>query len=429
MIIDSDYYESFLKLYKLYSESLNHRFDGRNLILTCKDVNNALEILGNNYNPETLGEDGQISIDLYTKHFRVFSNIDMFFKDFFDKELNIDFAIICYKTDSFLFFSKKDNKIFELYLNKLIESKSRLVNNAIYFRKIRDELVAEKLAIYNDQAKNELIIVSTSGREAFNLGYPQIQEELADYDLELVFNNLREDIRRKDFIPFLNNEICKALSNVDVRDRYVEFIKQYELIIKSATLDFEIYLKDFSFDKVKTKFRESRDKYFQALQDVNSKFSSKISSLVISVAATVFATFRFKSEASSFSGLLVLAVYIVYTLYSSYEIACLREDILIIKTNFYREFNEVYEKSPIIAESLEQDSNQIKIKIENILQRLPFVYLVVSGLNLLVLIFIILESFQDMFLPAFVLSVVMACIQYCYFGKELFFDIEQLPSD
>jgi len=425
MIINSEYYDSFLKLYKLYSESLNSKLDGRKLTLTCKDSIRALNTIDKNYSPQILGEDGQISIDLYTKHFRIFKNKDTFFKDFFEKELNIDFAIICYKDDSFLFFSRNDKKIFELDSDQLIESKSRLVSNTIFFKKIRDELVAEKLAIYNDQTKNELIIVSTSGREAFNLGYPQIQEELADYDLELIFNNLHKEIERKDFIPFFNNEICKTLSSVNVGSRYVEFIKQYESIIKSATLDFEIYLKDFSFDKVKTKFRESRDKYLQALQDVNSKFSSKLGSLVISVAASVFATFRIKDEARSFSGLLVLAVYIVYTLYSSYEIACLKEDILIIKTNFDRELQEVYVKSPIIAENLEQDSSQIKGKIENILKRLPILYLVVKGLNLLALVFIFLESFQDMYLPAFAFSAVIACIQYCYFGKTLFTDVEQ----
>jgi hypothetical protein len=348
------------------------------------------------------------------------SNYDIFFKDFCEREQQIDFAIINYNHDSFLFFSSQDEKVFELNSGgQLVESNSNLVSNTVHFKKIL-ELVGEKLAIYNDCTKNELIIVSTSGREAFNLGYPQVQKELLDYDLASIFRLLQKEIERKDLIPFINNEICKTLSDKCVEDRYIGFLKQYDSIIKSATLDFEIYLKDFSFDKIKTKFRESRDKYFQTLQEINSKFSSKLGSIVVSISAAVFATFRFKSEQRYFSGLLVLAAYTLYALYISYEIASLKEDIVTIKNNFERELSEVHEKSPIIAENLAEDSNQIKEKIQNIIKRLPFLYLVVTGLNLLVLIFIILETFTDMYLPAFIFSAVVACVQYCWFGRLLF---------
>ncbi len=238
--------------------------------------------------------------------------------------------------------------------------------------------------------------------------------------MESIFCQLEKEIDRKDFIPFFNNEICKTLLGKEVEERYIEFLKQHSSIVKSATLDFEIYLKDFSFDKIKTKFRENRDKYFNSLQDINSKFSSKLGSLVISISASVFATFRFKSEERSFSGLLVLIAYTLYASYSNYEIACLKNDIKTISRNFDRELREIHVRSPIIADSLDEDSNQIKEKIKDILEKLPILYLFVTGLNLLVSVFIIVETFKDMYIPAFIFSFIVVCLQYCCFGQALF---------
>jgi hypothetical protein len=272
--MNSENYINFLKFYELYKKSSETLYDGRKIILTCKDKAREQKALSNIFTVEDLGESEQFSMELYTDKIRIFRNKHTFFKDFYEKETTIDFAIIC-PDDSFLFFSYADNKTFALNSNgQIVESESRLVTNAIYFKKIL-KLVEDRLAIYNDDTKNELIIVSTSGKKAFPIGYPRVQEELAEYNLEAIFYQLEKEIDRKDFIPFFNNEICKTLSGKGVEERYIEFLKQHSSIIKSATLDFEIYLKDFSFDKIKTKFRENRDiaalawvKYFIPIQQI-----------------------------------------------------------------------------------------------------------------------------------------------------------------
>jgi hypothetical protein len=38
----------------------------------------------------------------------------------------------------------------------------------------------------------------------------------------------------------------------------------------------------------------------------------------------------------------------------------------------------------------------------------------------LVSVFIIIETFKDMYIPAFVFSFIVVCLQYCYFGQALF---------
>jgi hypothetical protein len=417
--MNSENYANFLKFYELYKESSEISYEGRKIIFSCDDKAEKIKALEENFEIQDLGESNQFSLNLYEDKIRIFRDTHTFLKDFNEKRTSIDFAVIL-QDKSFLFFSHIDKKIFEIGSGKqIVESKNILIDNAIYFDKII-ELIKDKLAIYNDDVKNELVMVSTSGREAFSIGYPKVQEELPEYNLKSIFYQLEEEISRKDFAPFFNNEICKILADKQVEERYVEFLKQHNLIVKSATLDFEIYLKDFSFEKIKTKFRENRDKYFQSLQDINSKFSSKLGSLVISISASIFATFRFKSEGRLFSGLLVLIAYTLYTWYSNYEIACSKNDLKTIDGNFKRELKEIYIKSPIIADSLEEDSNQINNKIKDILENLPILYLLVTGLNSLVSIFIIVETFKDMYIPAIIFSFVVACTQYCYFGQALF---------
>jgi hypothetical protein len=421
MNANSESYTDFLSLYELCKNSSGYSYQNRELTLTCEDSLKALDSLGETFEKYTSGESNKIIVRLYTEKIRVFPNKDIYFKDFHDKGLTMDFALLEYEEDTFLFFSHNDNKAFKLNSDKgLIESDMKLIDNTIYFKKICD-LVGQMLAIYNDKARNELILASLSGNKAFPIGYPQIQKEgLLDYDLNKIFHDLQEQVKRKDFTPFLNNEICRFLANEITESRYEAFLKQYELIIESATLDFEIYLKNFSFDKVKTKFRDSRDKYFNTLQEINSKFSSRLGSLVISVAASVFATFRFKSEQRAFSGILMLIAYILYAFYNSYEIALLKDDIINIKDNFEKELYEIHGQSSVIANALEEDSIQIRKKIAKTINRLPVLYIAITLLNSLVFVFIIVETFTDMYLPAILLVSIIICLQYCYFGKSLF---------
>jgi hypothetical protein len=421
MNVNSGNFMGFLSLYELYKSSSKYSYQNRELTLTFEENSKDLNTLENTFEKYDSENQNEIIVKLYADNIRVFPNKEIYFKDFHDKELTIDFAIIQYTDNSYLFFSHNDSKTFELNSDKeLIESDGKLIDNTIYFKKIRD-LVGQMLAIHNDKAKNELILVSSVGNKAFPIGYPQVQKEgLLECDLKMIFHDLQEQIKRKDFTPFLNNEICRFLVNESTENRYESFLKQYPLIIDSATLDFEIYLKNFSFDKVKTKFRDSRDKYFNTLQEINSKFSSKLGSLVISVAASVFATFRFKSEQRAFSGILMLVAYIMYAFYNSYEIALLKDDIVNIKDNFEKELNEIYDNSSIIANALEDDSIQIRKKVRKTINRLPVLYVAITILNSLVFVFIIVETFTDMYLPAILLVAIIICIQYCYFGKSLF---------
>ena len=258
MSINNPNHLKLIELYKAYQNSVEHQLKGKKLFLVRSDQSLTDAILRPIFNIESI-EDNQISIELIYKDFKIFFDKHIFLKDFSEADLEKDFCIIKFLDKSYLFYDSQEKKY---YQNLDSSSINKFVENILFYQKIIN-LLEEKLGLYNSPSRELVLSSSSSKEQPFLIGYPSVKPELPSLDLKLIFDSIQEQLNRKDFSPFFKHQICFNLFEVPKEERYVEFLNKYNFILESANLDFEIYLRDFSFEKIRTKFRENRDKYFQ----------------------------------------------------------------------------------------------------------------------------------------------------------------------
>ncbi|WP_019502566.1 hypothetical protein [Pseudanabaena sp. PCC 6802] len=389
----SDNLIGFQTLYTLWAESLDQSFDGRKLQLTVVNQEEAYNQLNEKYNTAYI-EDDKIEIVLVNDEIKIFYDKNTFLKDFNDEDLSKDFAIIKYSNESFIFYSHDDQKKYGQNLNKeIVElTEDLLIENTCYYSKILD-LMKEKLAIYHASANREIVIAFIPIQEPiFCIGYPSIKTEIPDCSLKKIYTRLESDLQKKDFIGFIKIQICKLLDVFDKEKRYVEFLRNFEKILDLAELDFEIYLRNFSFEEVRNKFRESKEKYLQSIQEQNNKLYSRAGALVVSVSASVFASFKFNSDSNSIGASLILFVYVLYSIYCCLEFASLKDDISILQEDLREDLKVFKEKLPKAADILINDSSKLESKIVKTKDRLMILYSFIALSNLSVFVLISLQT-------------------------------------
>ncbi len=389
----SDSILDFQTLYVLWTESLEKSFDGRKLQLTVVNQEEACNRVSGKFDTDRI-EGDKIEILLVNDKMKVFYDKITFLKDFTDEDLSKDFAIIEYCNESFIFYSHEDQKKYRQNLNKeIVElTEDLLIENTYYYSKILD-LIKEKLAIYHASANREIVIAFTPVHEPiFCIGYPSIKAEITDCSLKKVYARLESDLQKKDFIGFIKIQLCKLLDVVDKDKRYIEFLRNSDKILDLAELDFEIYLRNFSFDEVRNKFRENKEKYLQSIQEQNNKLYSRAGALVVSVSASVFASFKFNSDSNVIGASLILFVYVLYSIYCCLEFVSIQDDIFILREELKEDLKIFKEKLPKAADILINDSSKLEKKIFKTNNKLLILYSFIALSNLSVFALISLQT-------------------------------------
>lgn len=88
---------------------------------------------------------------------------------------------------------------------------------------------------------------------------------------------------------FLKNSIIEFSAKSKNEIRIYEFFENLESIIKTAKINFEIYLNNLSIDSIKKDYDEYKSKYFKEISEILSNITQKIIGLPIVIATTLFA--------------------------------------------------------------------------------------------------------------------------------------------
>lgn len=190
---------------------------------------------------------------------------------------------------------------------------------------------------------------------------------------------------------FIETISTAGIGNYDLNDRFFEIVKGLKIIISLTERDYDNYINNFSFEKLKSKFKEERNKYFENLEKNIDLISKQVVSFPLTFAATAFASYQVKDK--SLVLILILVGYSLYTFIAikilnitSYNVECLENDITkeeeIIKNSYSKNHNDFEED----FEKIRKKTNKIKdlvFYLRRILFSMLFLFFVYSIFQIL----------------------------------------------
>lgn len=323
---------------------------------------------------------------------------------------------IFYKKDDFL---KRDN-----YLENFKTKTILIIDNEILFKLENEEFSKEKALIFNNHAyqniltllknnqffstlksnNNEFIVVSKEN-SVIHIGYKNIEPRLEELDdLYPQYELLKKRFEKFDlndqvsdnveFIRlFIENISTAGFGNDKEKkeDSLFEIVKGLKILISLTERDYENYINNFSFEKIKSKFKDERNKYFEGLEKNIELISKQVISFPLTFGATAFASYQVKDKY-----LILCLIFIAYSLYTfiafkilkitSYNIKCLEEDINKEEQEIIKNFNKNHS-------DFEDDFKKIKNKTKKIEKLICYLKIILISMLLMFLTFIFYQIF------------------------------------
>lgn len=369
----------------LYDDSLNFldpEFDGSKLVLKLKsnsaEAKSTIESVFSEVNT-LLGD----SVEIKLSSSKI-ENLSFFFsaKDFLQKYDgivdNFDFRYIIILGDRNNHTIKKPNQKYNDE-NKLIYNIHEYKQTLNYF------LNTPEFTPYVSIIDNQFTLISkTFG--VFNVGYmlPNIIF-FQGLNLKGLSAKFTEQFEKKEFIQFFKEIVVTGVHNIPEENRFNEIIKQNNSLLNLAKRDYETYVSNFAFDKIKSEFKVEREKYFETIDRNLNSIGKQVISFPLTFGATVFASYKVKDQLEFL--FFILVAYFLYTVIAflilnitAYNVKCLRNDV--------SSEEEIIKKSyKVIYEGFEKDFNKIRYKILNLRIIIGALYFV------LVLLLILFSAF------------------------------------
>lgn len=194
-------------------------------------------------------------------------------------------------------FSLIDNITFTNFIqdeNNFFFSNSKSFNEFIEFIKSQeiDSEEAFHFVDYVNKTNRKIVFTSLSEKGRLIMKYfNEIHNFDNKVDYSVSFKEFKTCFSKENLhLPkFLKNSIIEFSAKSKKEIRIYELFENLGTIIKTAKINFEIYLNNLSIDSIKKEYDEYKSKYFKEISEILSNITQKIIGLPIVIATTLFA--------------------------------------------------------------------------------------------------------------------------------------------
>jgi hypothetical protein len=322
--------------------------------------------------------------------FVYFNNEDEFINQVKDDDFNKPILIDNYKNNySHLYFENNFT-----YLNDEL-SNINLIINGLAVKEVKaffkDLSNKEKygIEIVDNYSNSNLIItfISLKDKTKVNLHFkPTGTLKLSnDINYYTKVNSLIKYLvkENKQFSIFLKNSIISNLL-FEEKDVFTLFFEKIDKIFYEAKLNYNVFLHELSLDKIKTDYKEYKQKYFASQNDILSKLTTQVVALPVSIAASAFSIYNLKGDI--FPTMIIVFGLICYVIYVTFTLSIFYNDIYSLNKLAQRDYTTL-KTHPFFVDNPNELSFFDEIK-DNIFNRLKSLKI---GLNIFV--FMVWASF------------------------------------
>jgi hypothetical protein len=364
-------------------------FDGNNLRFKIENnYSSSLEVASKIF--KTINEliNGEIEIKLTScklKNTFFYFDYDNYLRDYeYYKDVfsNSNIIIIDFET-----------KILFKEVNEEFTLEKADIFNYIQYKELQDFLISKnEFTPYHDKLSKQFVIIGKE-KGAFHIGYNSLEKrKISNEDIKPFVEELKSEFVKKEFIQFFKDVIINSIHSTDVKDRLFELTKGLKLLLNLTAKDYESYVLDFAIDKIKSKFKEERNKYFESLEKSIDTVSKQIVSFPLTFGATAFASYQVKDK--PWILILIVIAYLLYTFIAFKVLSITDYNILCLKSDVKKEEDEIKNGYEKVYADFKEDFIKIWTKIRKLEGLVLILKWILSLLFLIFLLFALVQIFN-----------------------------------
>ncbi|HWJ25997.1 MAG TPA: hypothetical protein VNS32_05610, partial [Flavisolibacter sp.] len=199
------------------------------------------------------------------------------------------------------------------YPEEEFSEKKAVLFNTIHYRNCIDFIAGSTDFIsFHDENERRFLIFSAD-KGPFFIGYNRNEPKVRSLpNLKPLLTHLESAFSKIDYIPFFKEATIQGIHTTVEEGRFFEMVNSLQVLLDIASRDHNIYLRQFGFDKIKTKFKEERVKYFESIEKNIDAVSKQVTAFPLTFAASIFAGYQVKEK--SFILFVILGAYALYTI-------------------------------------------------------------------------------------------------------------------
>lgn len=265
--------------------------------------------------------------------------------------------------------------------------------NYVQHRELQEFLISKnEFTPYHDNLSKQFVIIGKE-KGAFHIGYNLLEKrKISDEDIKPFIEELKTEFVKKEFIQFFKDVIINSIHSTDIKDRFFELTKSLKLLLNLTAKDYESYVLDFAIDKIKSKFKEERNKYFESLERSIDTVSKQIVSFPLTFGATAFASYQVKDK--HWILILIVIAYLLYTFIAFKVLSITDYNILCLKSDVKKEEDEIKNGYEKVYADFKEDFIKIWTKIRKLEGLVLILKWILSLLFLIFLLFALVQIFN-----------------------------------
>lgn len=293
--------------------------------------------------------------------------------------------------DNFIIISYNDGYLIKESNEQFTEAKAIFFNILTYQALIDFFATNTEFISLHDNILYQFIIFS-GDKGPFYIGYDRLDRRVKNLpNLAIELEKIKDFFSRIDFIQFFKEAVINSIHKEPVQDRFFVMIQSLHVLLELSTRDHRIYLKKFGFDKIKTKFKEERIKYFDSIEKNLDAVSKQVTSFPLTFAASIFAAYQVKETAAIL--VLILCAYALYTLVAWRILNLISFNNTSISTDMESEAKKIENDYDILFIEFKADFQKIRDKIKRLKDLIDLLRIILMGLLVAFAVFFAYETF------------------------------------
>lgn len=264
--------------------------------------------------------------------------------------------------------------------------------NFLYYHKILRFLERQDHFISVHSRPDLQFVIFTSEKGPFYIGYNLHEPKVKNLeDLSLVYRTLEQEFQKIDFVQFFKGATINTIHEYPINERFFYLVQSLRVILNVALRDHFIYIRNFDFDKIKTKFKEERNKYFESLEKNIDSISKQVTSFPLTFAASIFAGYQVKDKPAIL--VLVFLAYLLYTIIAWKILGITSFNTESTKSDVEHEEKKIKSSYEVLYHEFEPEFKKIYDKINRLEGLITILRTVLVGLLISFVVFAVYQTY------------------------------------
>jgi hypothetical protein len=210
-----------------------------------------------------------------------------------------------------------------------------------------------------------LIIDNGKEKNVATVQYSKYDPRIFSKHIALQIDTLTAKVKNREWASIFKHHIVKLInSQENDYQKFTEIFLNIQFLIASTEQDFEIYVSEFSFEKISKALKADKEKYFNELSQSQEKIRSQMISVPLTLGTTVYGFFQLTVSKSTMWFIIgALGIYIVFVIW---YLLLYDGDLMFLKKEVDQDSSKFEDIYPKIYNLFKDDFAYIKSKIKKV---------------------------------------------------------------